>query len=302
MVGLYGMCSKMSRVLLALGWVLLGTPLPADAQANSWKAPRYLVFGNAPQWFLFEVHSRKLEPLSFPEPFRPEGIDVSRDGLILYFTAYDSKARNTLLFSWVRGSQTPPASVGNTRGYHSDPALSPDGRWLYFAHNPDARGPPGKHTSKAYAQLYRVRTDGTGLEALSAEDGCHFAPTVARGESVFLVHTTCSFERWLVRYDLRTRKARRLDEQFAIFDEPTASPDGERLLFAVTVPAGIELREQRVRGGQPKTLLTVPVDMPRIRPRYGSRPQEILYQYQQALWSFDGERSTQLGKLSLETP
>ena len=83
-----------------------------------------------------------------------------------------------------------PVSIGDSHGYHASPTISPDGEWVFFAHHPSARGHPTAHEAKAYAQIYRVHADGTGLEALTSGNGCHMSPTVSStGDSLTSTRT-----------------------------------------------------------------------------------------------------------------
>lgn len=154
-------------------------------------APRYAVFGSYRNWTLVEMTTAKSERLVLPADVKPRELNVSRDGKLVAFTAYSGDAHTFLLYAWDRSIAHPPRQIGDDRGYHANPVFDRSGTWVYFAHNPDAVGQPMNHEPRAFAQIYRVRLDGTSLTALTNEKGCHFAPEPTKSGKVVYVHSQC---------------------------------------------------------------------------------------------------------------
>ncbi|WP_395843823.1 TolB family protein [Archangium violaceum] len=258
---------------------------------------KFLVFGRSGAWFVFDTKAETLSPIVFPSPYVPENVDVSPNGAWLVFTAYDAGAHNTLMFRWERGSPNPPVLLGDTRGHHADPRISADGRWVFFAHNPLAKGPPMNHGDKAYAQLYRVPIEGGQIESLTDERGCHFSPSSPGGGKVFLVHTSCDLERWIELLDTGTRKKVIFTSERATLDELDLSPDGKRLAYAILQISQMRIRQVDVASRKTSDLFVLTPDEPRIRIRYTGRGREMLYQSNGAIWRFDGTKTSKVIQL-----
>src|SRR5579871_3847855 len=141
----------------------------ARGKPDPWSAPRTAVFGETGGgWKAVALPELAVREVPFPPEVKPQHVTASADGHTVFFTAFDSVAQNVLLFRRDWDVAGPARRIGDSRGYHSDPVVSPDGQWVYFAHNPDAHGPAMQHPEKqAYAQIYRVHPDGSGLEALT---------------------------------------------------------------------------------------------------------------------------------------
>src|SRR5258707_1020371 len=134
-------------------------------------SPRYAAFGRSRTWSVVDLVSGKSEWLHLPRELAPRELTISSDGRLVVFTSLAPDAGTWLLYSWDKDPAHPPLLIGDTRGYHANPAFDPAGEWVYFAHNPDAIGMPMSHGARAYAQIYRVHPDGTGLQPLTAENG-----------------------------------------------------------------------------------------------------------------------------------
>src|SRR5262249_32162588 len=88
--------------------------------------------------------------------------------------------------------------------YHANPVVDATNTWVYFAHSSSSAGEPMNHAARSYAQIYRVHLDGTGLESITAEAGCHYAPVIGAANKLFFIHATCNHQRdTVVAFDTR---------------------------------------------------------------------------------------------------
>lgn len=271
--------------------VVLAPTVARAAVPSPWQAERWLTFGDAGRrWVLVEAHSRAMRMLVLPEPFQARELVATPSGNDIFFTAMDPILSNVTLFRW--SPPEAPVRIGDVRGFHSDPSPTPDGQWVYFAHNPDTgSGPMGGHERQAWAQIYRVRRDGTGLTALTAEPGCHIAP-VAGVSRLFFVHTDCRVRRWLETR--RLSEAERPGQELRVaderFGEPAVSPDGRRLLFSTVDRLALTISEldlgMSAQPSAPRVVTRFERTAPRARPQFGASPDVVFYQSQDAVWSF----------------
>jgi hypothetical protein len=260
-------------------WLFAVTTLVAAK--NPWLEPRTLVFGNDRDWVLVNARTYSAQRIHVPRDRTANTLTATADGKRVVFSSFDDQAHNVLLFSYEVQAPNDVRRIGDVRGYHSDPAITPDGTWVYFAHHPNAGGPPGQHGEKAYAQIYRAHLDGTGLEAMTNEPGCHFAPnaTGRTAASVFFIHTTCSVERYLVRMDERNRSFEQVSTVLPMgLDEPYQSPDGKHLLYTVIGVSTLEVDELATDTSKSIKVASFSRSETRAHPQYGSRRAEVLYQ------------------------
>ena len=239
--------------------------------------PRFLLFGDkGPDWLLLEANSRKIERFTTPVG-QIEGIAVAPDGQSFAYIARVS-AERLGIWSWKRG-QAPPLLLESKPGRYSDPAFSPDG-WIYFSRSPSDG--TRQHTFGTYAQVFRVRPDGSELQQVTDENGCHFASAFTpRGELVY-VHSSCSVRTWIERrHD--APKPEILVTVVGSIAEATTSPNSDAVLFVQDEPDSFAVQE--VRSGQkPHVLFRLDRSMERVRAAYGRTSKEIFYQQGGQVW------------------
>lgn len=91
-----------------------------------------------------------------------------------------SPAKNSEIFvTPINGD--PPRNVSRHRAFEGWPALSPDGKWIAFASTREASGP-------FYAQIYLVRSDGTGLRQVTSGPWSHIQPSFSPDGQWILVN------------------------------------------------------------------------------------------------------------------
>src|SRR4029079_13180959 len=127
-----------------------------------------------------------------------------------------------------------PLLASESRDY--DPVWSPDAQWIVFTSERDGS-----------ANLYRVRSDGTGLERLNAnpayDDQADFSPD---GRHLVFVSTRADGTADLWLHEMRTHRESPLTSGPAGDFRPAWSPDGKWIAF--TSDRGTKL--QRDAGGQ----------------------------------------------------
>jgi WD40-like Beta Propeller Repeat len=284
----FGGVSSWKRFVLTLG--LFSAILSVRTLANSinpWTDRRYVAFGTAndrTSWVAIEVRSHAVERLDIPEGFRPEYVAVAPDGRFLVFTAFDPTANNTLLFRLDRRPNARPVSIGDNKGYHSSPTVSPDGQWVFFAHHPRARGQPMAHEPQAYAQIYRVRPNGTGLESLTSGNGCHVSPTVSQSGDLAYVHSDCLRNHWFELVRASAQPGQAPEALSGAVNEPALSPDGLSVIFWVHQPNSAALFAMNLREKKPVLRVQLVPHCPALRPQFGTRPGEVLFQTNTGVW------------------
>lgn len=255
---------------------------------------RYLAFGNISGWFALEVHSGKPARIRIPAPYRAHTLTISANGEHVVFTAHDEAARNPLLYRWDWRKGAAPVSIGDKQGFHADPAISPDGKWVYFSHHPRMGGPVGVHQPGANAQLYRVRLDGQELSALSNERGCHLSPAFRPDGELIYVHTLCS----VTQKNLRLMKnGVVLPEILATeeLNEPSFAPDGKHLVFVSREGPNAVLKEWTSLRRPARVLHRfLLMEDAKARAQYGINAKEIYFQDDNAVMRLSGSVATRL--------
>lgn len=254
--------------------------------------PRYAAFGRYRTWAVVNLAKGTSEWLPLPSNIRPRELTISIDGRVVVFTGYAAEAGTYLLYSWDKDPAHDPHRIGDTRGYHANPAIDPNGDWVYFAHNPNAEGMPMSHAARAYAQIYRVHLDGSGLQPLTDEQGCHFAPAPNKQGEVLFVHTQChGFERSLVRKALPAG-AESILKLVGDATELTLSDDGRRVLYAVTKSRYVAIFELNLETGT-STLVDQGTGALGVGPRFGDARQ-VYYMLNDSVWRSKAGRKQRL--------
>src|SRR5579863_4063063 len=117
-------------------WAALALEIAAALPgAQAWAAPRFVAFGEPDRgWVVLEVHELLPRALHLPGGVVANSLNVSSDGKWVAFTAYDPERRNDSLFVWEREASATPRRVGAPSGFHSEPTITSDHRWIYFVH------------------------------------------------------------------------------------------------------------------------------------------------------------------------
>jgi Tol biopolymer transport system component len=244
--------------------------------------PHYAAFGRYRTWALINLMDGKSEWLTLRPGLSPRELTVTADGRVVVFTSYAAEAGTYLLYSWDKDPGHAPRLIGDTRGYHASPAIDPNGDWIYFAHNPNAVGMPMSHTARAYAQIYRVHLDGSGLQSLTDEPGCHFSPIPTKNGAILFVHTQChGHERSLVRMDLSGGSESEL-KLVGDATELVLSNDGRKAVYVVTKSGLNSIFELDLETGA-STLVDRGGGTSGAEPRFGAGRQ-VYYVLNDSVW------------------
>jgi len=224
------------RPLASLAFVSLGVaglarqPVGSPSGARQGVSARKVLFTFGRELIFLDVATLRVDRLQVPGGQLPQQAAASPDGQTIAYTA-TARSRGAQLYLWKLEEPT-PRMVGENSGYYADPRFSADGRWIYFAHNREGMGRPTAHMGQAYAQLYRMRPDGTAFEALSDEKGCHYSPAPAVNH-VYFIHTLCHrSSRQIESLDLRTGKTRQL-ESFANAEDLAVTDGAESMAWVI---------------------------------------------------------------------
>jgi hypothetical protein len=236
-----------------------------------------LVFGEQDQWVLFDPVTRAIDRISFPVK-RVAAVSISHDAQKFALVAPAVGIDGDALWIWSRGRSGARMLVANG-GRYSDPAFAPDDSWIYYSHAPLS----GRtHTFGTYAQLFRIRVDGSGSEQVTDENGCHFGARFHR-RYLSYIHSSCTGRSSFKRAFGRGSSPKVLVTTTGLIDEALTSEDGRSTLFVINQPDGFLLREVRDEG-EPLTIAELPRRTSRLRPAFGVRRGEILYQNDGRIW------------------
>jgi hypothetical protein len=255
-------------VIAAVGLVSTGL-LPSVGK----RAP--LLFGEGDHWIVVDPRSYQAAPVVFPIS-EIENAAASPDATSFAVIAHDAK-RGSAVWLWSRGQESARLLFAKD-GHFADPAFGADGKWLYFSHSGSGVRP---HMAGNYAQIFRSRPDGSSLEQITDEDGCHFGTTIARGD-LHYIHSSCSTTSWLRRQGADGKTATEATT-LGIIDEVAVSPSGNVILYVLNGPDSVTV--WRLRLGRPaQVLFRDRKTMQRLRPAFGRDEDEILFQASGAVW------------------
>jgi Tol biopolymer transport system component len=116
------------------------------------------------------------------------------------------------------------------RGVHThNPAWSPDGRWIYFAHGPDPLG---------RMDLWRAPPSGGSPEQLThLQAPVNFLSAVDARTLLYVARAEDWSGPWLWALDLESRATRRVTVGLEQYTSVSASRDGRRVVATVANPA-----------------------------------------------------------------
>lgn len=223
--------------------VLLGAP-PSRPAASS-----FLIFGEGQRWVVLSDKGELVAKLEIP-PGVPRDVreaEISDDGELVAFAAFEPAVENVSLFLWNRLTGE-VRRIGGTRGFHAAPSFSPDRQRLVFAHHPNKGGPPGMHMEGSFAQLYEQDLTTDKVRALTEAPGCHMKSTV-RGDRVIYAHADCHGGR---RLEILTNGVTRpLSVLSDLHGEPRLSRDGKRLVATRVAGDILQIVEVALAGKKP---------------------------------------------------
>jgi Tol biopolymer transport system component len=197
------------------------------------------------------------------------------------------------LWTWSR-SERVPTEIGSEVGRYSDPAFEARGEWLYFSHSPSDGI---QHMFGMYAQLFRVHPDGSELERVTDERGCHYSATVTAWGNLTYVHSSCSGNSWVKRAD-KSLQAETLVSAMGSVAEASTAPDASGVLYVGAGPDTFDLNEARKRVKSPRLITRLRRNMVQVRPQYGKSRNEILYQGDGTVWLWRNGVTASLVSLS----
>jgi hypothetical protein len=243
----------------------------------------HFLFEASPGWVMTDGLGRPVERFADFGGLRAVEADVSRDGERIVFTSVNHEASNTLLYLWRRGDAAPRV-LDRPYGFHAQPKFSRDGEWVTFGHNPDKGGPPGRHKPGANSQLYRVRTDGTRLEMLTATRGCKLSPVTRDAFEFFFVHSSCDIGSALSSIDAGGRE-HFLTPYEANYDELTLAGDEPALVVTQKGVDVFSLVKVALPGGKKTLLYTGERAARAVHPAWSASAHAVLFQRGAELWS-----------------
>lgn len=269
----------MNAWLAGAASLLVATTSTSVATAIGQSKSRRLAFGSGAHWILIDPVTRKVDSISLPGGHKAIQLVASHDGGVLVFTE-QAAADTSLLYKWDRQAGVEPISIGDPIGYHSDPAFSHDGKWIYFAHNPSSGGGPGQHRPGAYAQIYRVRLSGGPVQQLTSSPGCHYAPAEGERHEIYWVHSTCHLLQSLEK-QAADRRVTAFDTGKGLFHLLSADDSGD-LLISVTEYKRTHVIRRDVHGTEAE-VFDLPSSSGLLIPQAGIGD-EVYYQSNNRVW------------------
>lgn len=250
------------------------------------------MFGRPGEWY---VVSRSGELLSQHQQFAGrEAADatVSPDGRVFVFTSWEPSAENFLLYKWSESKQTAEL-LSEPRGFHAAPTFTDDGKWVYFAHHPGKGGPPGEHEPGAFAQLYRVKLDGSALERLTDAPGCHMQPATADGPVVAIAHTDCAAGRSIELWRGKNQKPISINTGLGEHGWPTFALKPMRIAYVFETRVDSVVYEYDLARRSTKELFHFNHSADSARLAFGSGA-SLLFQNQTGVYRYRGGTQTEI--------
>jgi Tol biopolymer transport system component len=145
-----------------------------------------------------------------------------------------------------------PAMVSTGKGRTTCAYFFPTGRDILYAstHEAGAECPPAPDRSRGYVwplyasyEIYRARADGSGLEALTRQDGYDAEATVCPLDGSIVFTSTRDGDIELYRMDADGKNVRRLTKTPGYDGGAFFSPDCKQLVWRASRPAGAELED-----------------------------------------------------------
>ena len=113
-------------------------------------------------------HPPEMQFKSFLHGVSPDGRTLSFVGV----TAENGNAWARLDLYTVPTAGGPETRLTDTKAPDDGPEYSPDGKWIYFNSELNAKTP-------GHAQCYRMKTDGTGIEQLTRDERVNWFPHIS---------------------------------------------------------------------------------------------------------------------------
>ena len=155
--------------------------------------------------------------------------------------------------------------------------FSADGEWVYFSSN-DEKQPTFDQQPMRYAQVYRVRFAKGEPERLTLSRGCHMWPRPLSATRVVVSHATCQGGRSLEILSTRSGEEKVLLPPTENVGETAPHPDGSKILFTRSVPAGMEFRLWDLQTNSSTLWTTLAVGGARMRPQWAEQGRVVLFQ------------------------
>ena len=248
-------------------------------------APTYLLFGEpGTDWVLLSGAGDVLERMRDIGGVQPTDAAVSPDGKRwAVATRGDGAMPELLLFTSLAGL---PRRIPGRGNVLDGVRFSADGEWVFFSSN-DAEQKKFDKQPMLYAQVYRVRFGGGLPERLTLSRGCHMWPTPLTNTKLMVSHATCAGGRSLEVLGIDSKEEAVLLPPDANIGETAPHPDGRRILFTRTVPAGQEFRVGDLKGSNFALWTTTPIASTRIRPQWAEGGKALFFQNNRRIWKLD---------------
>ncbi|MBL8913648.1 MAG: hypothetical protein JNM17_23305 [Archangium sp.] len=151
-------------------------------------------------------------------------------------------------------------------------------------HHPRKGGPPGTHDAGANAQLYRVRLDGSGLEALTSSRGCKAAPHDVGGGVVMMVHLSCFGPRSIELFRVADKS---VVDAALVGQEPhwpDLASDGRHMLVTRDTFESTQVLEVDWKTKRSTVLWSLPMGSENAHAAWGDGRSSVLFQRGGAVW------------------